>query len=1085
VNAIIAWFARNGVAANLLLVSIVVAGLLTVGSMKQEVFPEVDSGMISVAVEYPGASPEEIEESIVVRIEEQLQGVDGVKRIRSTSAEGAGAVTVEVMDDADVSRVLDDVKNRVDAIDTFPEEAEKPTIEELLLRRAVLTVAVSGDTDERTLKTLGQRVRDEITMLPGITQAELVAARPYEISIEVSEDALQRHGLTFDQVAQAVARSSLDLPGGTIRGADGEILLRTKGQAYRGMEFEALPVLTRADGTRLLVGDVADVRDAFADEDLEARFDGEHAVLVEVYRVGEQSAPDVSQAVHDYVAAMEGRLPAGVSLTIWNDDTRILKARRDTLIRNGFQGFLLVMLALALFLRFRIAMWVAVGVPVSVLGALWLMPQLGVTVNLLSLFAFIVVIGILVDDAIVTGENVYRLQDEGLEPELAAVLGTQQVSKPVTFGMLTTVAAFAPLLFLPGNFGKLSVTIPLVVISALAVSWTESKLCLPYHLAHSGDDGRASRNPVGRGLRRLQDAVSRGLQAFLHGVYRPFLEAAIKWRWLTLSVAVAILLVSFAYAAAGHVKFTFFPPVEGDNVVALLTLPEGTPASVTEREVERLAAAAEAVRAGIDGEAAGEAPGSVFEHVLATVGDQPFAKRQARDPSQASGSASQAHKGEVNVMLVPSEQREVTSEEVARRWRERVPEIPDAVELRFTSALFSTGKPIDLQLEGADVAELRSASEALQARLRDFDGVYDVADSFREGKRELQLSIRPAAEAAGLTLRDLARQVRQAFYGEEVQRIQRGQDDVKVMVRFPESERRSLGDLERMRIRLPDGTAVPFSSVARAELGPGTSVIKRADRRRTIQVTAEVDLSQANPNEILANLRRDALPRILAEHPGVSFGLEGEQREQAETFAGMRKAFSTALLVIFALLAIPLRSWTQPFLIMSAIPFGIVGAIWGHVLFDRNLSMLSVVGMVALSGVVVNDSLVLVDRLNGKRAEGSGLDEAARDAGMARFRPVLLTTITTVFGLAPMLAETSVQAQFLIPMAISLAAGLVFATSVTLVLVPCGAIALEDVTGGLQALARRLFAREPGGGQDPGHGGRSHRLEAPLRTPHP
>ncbi|CAG0966344.1 Multidrug resistance protein MexB [Myxococcaceae bacterium] len=1065
-NSMIAWFARNGVAANLLLLAIVVAGLFTIGNIKQEIFPEVDTGLVSVAVEYPGASPEEIEESIVVRIEEQLQGVDGVKRIRSTAAEGAGVVVVELMDDADVARVLDDVKNRVDAIDTFPEEAEKPTIEEVLLRRAVLTVAVSGSGDERTLKTLGQRIRDEITMLPGITQAELVAARPFEISIEVSEEALQRYGLSFDQVAQAVARSSLDLPGGLIRGREGEILLRTKGQAYRGEEFEDLPVVNRPDGTRLRLRDVAKVRDAFADADLEARFDGEPSVLVEVYRVGSQSAPDISTTVRDYVDSMEGRLPEGISLTVWNDDTRILEARRDTLINNGMQGFLLVLISLALFLRLRIALWVAAGVPVSVLGALWLMPQLGVTVNLLSLFAFIVVIGILVDDAIVTGENVYRLQTEGMDPERAAIEGTQEVSTPVTFGMLTTVAAFLPLLTLPGTFGKLSVTIPVVVISALAVSLIESKFCLPYHLAHAGDDGSAEGNALGRRLREVQDAVSRGLQRFLATAYGPFLERAIAWRWLTLSIGIAVLIVSLAYVAGGHIRFVFFPAVEGDNVVALLTMPEGTSADVTRAEIERIAAAGEEIRREIDG--VDEERDSVFEHVLATVGDQPFRQRQSRDASDSKSGATAGHLGEVNVMLVPSEKRDVSSEEVARRWRERVGEIPDAVELSFTASLFSTGKAIDLQLEGANVAELRMAAEALKAKLRDYEGVYDVSDSFREGKRELRLAILPAAEASGLTLRDLARQVRQAFYGEEAQRIQRGQDDVKVMVRFPEEARRSLGDLEAMRIRLPDGTAVPFASVARADLGSGTSTIKRSDRRRIIHVTAEVDLSRANPNEVLASLRADSLPRILAEHPGVSYGLEGEQREQNETLDAMRGAFGMALLSIFALLAIPLRSWTQPFLIMSAIPFGIVGAIWGHVLFGRDLSMLSVIGMVALSGVVVNDSLVLIDWMNAHVSSGLSLEQAARRAGADRFRAVLLTSLTTVLGLVPMLAETSVQAQFLIPMAISVASGLTLATAVTLILVPCATLALDDVVRAIGRGARRLAGR--GGAAGPGAG---------------
>jgi multidrug efflux pump subunit AcrB len=1050
VKGAIAWFARNPVAANILLMLLVAGGLLTAPRIKQEIFPEVDTDLVTVTVEYPNASPEEVEEAICVRVEEEIHGVDGIKRLRSTATEGVGVVTAELYDDADGRRVLHDVKNRIDAIDTFPVEAEEPIVEKVVQRFPVINVAVWGDADERTLKVLGQQVRDELTAIPGITHAELIAARPYEIAIEVSEQALRRHGLTFDDLARAVGRSSLDLPGGIIKGAGGEVLLRTKGQAYRGVEFEELPLVVRPDGTRVLVRDVAAVVDGFEDTDQQARFDGHPAVLVQVFRVGVQSAPDVSRAVHAYVREAQPRMPAGITLTTWQDDNVLLESRRDLLLRNGLQGFALVVLVLALFLRPSVAFWVAAGVPAALLGTLWLLPTLDVSVNMVSLFAFILVLGILVDDAIVTGENIHTHQTRDPDPVRAAIRGTQEVSTPVTFGVLTTVAAFTPMLLLPGIFGRLSRTIPLVVITALLFSLVEAKLVLPAHLAHR----RRARDGTPRGgvlgtLGRLHAGVGAGLEAFVRGAYQPFLDRCLAWRGLTLAVAVALLVLTFGYAAAGHLRFSFFPQLEGDHVVAYLTMPQGTPAEVTAGAVARLERAADEIRRELEAEG-----GRAFRHVLATVGEQPFRGRQESGMMAAGQAARGGHLGEVNVQLVESEHRAILSEEIARRWRERTGAVPDAVELVFNAALLSTGKPIDVQLRGSDVEALRHAARAVAARLAGYAGVLDIADSFRAGKQELKLAIRPEAEALGLSLADLARQVRQAFYGEEVQRIQRGRDDVRVMVRYPAADRRSLGDLEDMRIRLPDGTAVPFAAVARVELGRGYSTIRRTDRQRVIDVTAEVDLGVANPNEILADLRAAALPQVLAEHPGVGYALEGEQREQAETLATIRRYSLLSLIAIFALLAVPLRSYAQPFLIMTAIPFGIVGALWGHVLTGRDLSILSIIGIVALSGVVVNDSLVLVDWVNGRHREGVPVREAVRRAGAARFRAVLLTSLTTFAGLTPIMLEDSVQARFLIPMAVSLAFGVLFATAVTLVLVPAAYLALED----LRALGGRAAA---------------------------
>ncbi len=1058
-SRIVAWFADNGVAANLLMLLLVVGGVVTAIGIKQEVFPEMDSEIIAVLVPYPGAAPEEVEEGVVVRIEEKLQGLEGIKEIRSTAAENAATVLVEAQRGADLQKLLNDVKSRVDAIDTFPAEAEEPIIEDVVLRRQVLEVAISGDADERTLKRLGERVRDDISALPGITQVELAAVRPYEISIEVSEEALRAYGLTFDQVAQAVRRTSLDLPGGKVETAGGEILLRTEGQAYRGAEFEHLPLLALDDGTRLELGDVARVRDGFAETDRWSRFDGERSVLVKVFRVGDQSALDVAGKVQEYLTEARGRVPEGIELTVWHDRTRILQSRLDLLIRNGRMGFALVVLVLALFLKLRLAAWVSLGIPISFLGAIALMPLLDVSVNLISLFAFILVLGIVVDDAIIVGENIYTRYQAGQSGLAAAVDGADEVIKPVIFAVVTSIAAFTPLLWVPGAIGKIMRVIPLIVIPTLAFSLVESLLILPHHLSHlTHDPDERSRRRPSRFWYRVQEWVAARLDWLIRRSYVPSLERAIEWRYLTLAGMLAILMITVGVGVGGWIKFNFLPPIEADNVAAYLTLPQGTPAAVTAEMVERLER--EALELAREMEEEHGAP--QVRHVQATIGDQPF--RNAEGPAALTPTADSAapHLGEVNLELVPAEGRKVTSVEIADRWRERVDAIPDAVELLFTSSLFSSGEAVNVELSGPDVERLRRFAARLKEELRAYPGVRDITDSFRSGKQELELAITPEAEASGLTQLDLARQVRQAFYGEEVQRIQRGRDEVKVMVRLPETERRSLGDLENLRIRAPGGAEVPFTSAARAELARGPATIRRTDRRRVINVTADVDQARANANEILADLKSDALPRLQADFPEVGYSFEGEQQEQRETMGGLIRGFLIALLVIYALLAIPFKSYVQPAIVMSAIPFGLVGALWGHVAMGRDLAILSVFGIVALAGVVVNDSLVMVDFINRAVARGLPLTEAIRHAGTARFRPILLTSLTTFAGLTPLLLEKSVQAQFLIPMAISLGFGVLFATFITLILVPALYAILEDV----KAFARRLLGFEPEAGAE-------------------
>ena len=1033
----IEWVANNTVAANLLMWLVLLAGFITLPSIKQEVFPEFSTETITISVPYLGAAPEEVEEGVCIKIEEQIQGIDGIEKITSKASEGSGVVTVELLEGADISRVLDDIKTSVDGIETFPEETESPIIKEVLVRQQVLDVAVFGDTDEKSLKVVGEQIRDDLSALPGITQVDLEAARPYEVSIEVSEDALRRYGLTFEAVARAVSQSSLDLPGGSVKTEGGEILLRTKGQAYRGAEFAGISLISRADGTEIKLGDVADVVDGFQDTDLSARFDGKPAVLLKVYRVGEQNTVEVSETVKDYLEREAGTFPEGIQAKVWNDSSELLKSRLELLLRNGKVGFFLVIVILTLFLRLKLSFWTSLGIPISFMGTIWLMPSLDVSINMISLFAFIVVLGIVVDDAIVVGEHIFHQVETGKEGIRAAVDGTLNMTVPVVFAVLTTMAAFAPLLFVPGPMGKVFRNLPLIVIPTLMFSLLECLFILPAHLSHLKHREKKS-GKARKYLDSLMGSFDYLLKLFTDKVYHPLLKFLLYWRYATLAFSLLILLLTVGYFVGGRVHFEFMPDVEADNIVATLTLPLGTPVEKTSQSVAELERSLEVLKKELEEEGHGD----VIRHVMTSIGSQPSSG--ARGP-MAAQVQSAAHLAEVSVELVSSENRSLSSTYLVDRWRELTRPIPDVVALDFTSSLFNTGEDINIQFTAKDMATLRGAAEDLKENLREFNGVFDISDSFRAGKKEVKLKIKPEAEMLNLTQMSMARQIRQAFYGEEAQRIQRGRDDVRIMVRYSEKERETLGSLEEMRIRTPSGAEVPFSTVASAEVGRGFSTIDRVDRRRAINVTAAVNPAEANANEIIARLEDVELPAILARYPGLSYSLEGQQKEMQDSMAALAEGFLIAIIFIFVLVAVPLKSYIQPLIIMSAIPFGLVGALIGHIIMGYNVSMLSMFGVVALAGVVVNDSLILVDTVNKNRAEGMNLYKAVTSAGVVRLRPILLTSLTTFGGLMPLILEKSLQARFMIPMAISLGFGIMFATIITLVLVPTLYIILADL----------------------------------------
>jgi multidrug efflux pump subunit AcrB len=1037
-NRIIEWFVHNPVASNLLMLVMVVGGVMILASIRQEEFPAIEPEAVRITVEYRGASPEEVEESICIRVEEAIEGTPNLDRITSVAAEGACNVTAELVIGSNVDVATSEMQNRIDAIDTFPVEAEKPTVAKYDMRRGVLKVAISGSIDERDLKTVGQRAREEIAALPEVSQAELVFDRPYEVSIEISEETLRRHELDLDTVARAVRNASLDLPGGSVKTAGGEILLRAKGQAYHGIEFEEIVVLTRNDGTLVRLRDIGTVIDGFEDTELRGLFNGEPSVVVKVQLIGDEDVLDAAAAVKAWVPEFRASVPEGVEITIFNDESLDLVSRLDVLARNGRSGLILVLITLTLFLRFRLAMWVAAGVPISFLGAVMLFPAFGVTISTMTVMACILVLGILVDDAIVIGESVHTHEEQLNDQVEAAVKGTQAVYIPVFFGVMTSMAAFLPILLVPGRMGSFFGVIGLTAILCLVFSLVESQFILPAHLAHRRiSPKRAEPNAIVAHWLAIQNRMSGWLERMGNVHYHNLLEGAIQWRYAVVTAAIGVLILSSALFASGRLRYQFFPQVAGNVAYATLTMEQGVPLARTEIAVAQIQHAADRLRREFDEEFPGP---SIVVHTFGSIGEQ-----LGRDGPQRPSGLGGAHLAELGIELVPAVDRDITTDEVLARWRELTGPVPDAVELVFGSDAFSAGEPINIEIFGPnDIGELTQASAMVKQFLATFAGVSDIADSFRSGKQEVQLSVRESALPLGLTQNDLARQVRQAFYGAEAQRIQRGRDDVRVMIRYPEVERRSLGSLEEMRIRTRDGIEVPFAAVADAEISRGFASIRRTDRRRVVTVTADVDRSVTTPDRIIAAFEAWT-PQLEEAFPEVTYRLGGEQREQADAAGGVIKGFGMALMIIYVLLAIPLRSYLQPFIIMSVIPFGTVGAILGHYLLGWDVVFFSVLGMVALSGVVVNASLVMVHTINTHREKGLPFVEAIRTASILRFRPIVLTTATTFLGLLPLMFETAVPAMPMIPMAISLGFGVLYASIMTLILVPVGYVILDDL----------------------------------------
>ncbi len=1035
----LAWMARNGVAANVLMIVLISGGITMLGRIKQEVFPEIEVDTILVQVAYPGASPSEVEQGICLSVEEAVRGLDGIEEVRCTANESVATVGADLILGTNPDRALSDVKSAVDRIASFPENAERPVISIATNRAKVISLVLSGDVSEEELWRLAEDSRRSLLESDRITYVEISGVRPLEISVEIPQSRLREYGLTMQQVAASIRAASIDLPGGSVKTSGGEILLRTTERRDRGEEFGDIVLLSGRDGAQVRLRDIADVRDAFQETDQEAFFNGERAAMVNVYRVGDQTPITVANAVKEWITDNGEMLPSGITATTWNDSSEMYQQRISLLERNAYIGLVLVFIILGFFLEPKLAVWVTLGIPISFAGSLIFLPAADISINMISLFAFIVTLGMVVDDAIIVGEAIYYRRESAGSMMAAAVEGAKEVGRPVTFSILTTCIAFAPLLFVPGVMGKFFRVIPAIVISVLLISLIESLFVLPAHLAHEMPWWlRLLLWPLLKVMNLMQaEKVGKGLEWFVLNVYEPFLVKALRWRYLTFAACLAILIGTVGLVAGGRVGFTFLPKIESDLIQVSLRMPVGTPVDETRAIAARIVSTADELIDEINNGGDYDIKRGIFNEVgSATVGGGPGGLRTGNG----------SHLSSAALYLVQSDLRPITTGEFVEQWREKIGEIPGAEALTFSFSIGGgAGKPIDVELSHPDSDILETASERLAAELRSYGGLRDVDSGVSLGKEQFDLTLRPEARAQGLTERDLATQVRSAFYGIEAARQQRGRQELRVYVRSPEEERRSVNNIENLIVRTPAGGEMPLGQAAIIDRGRAYTSIKRTEAKRVINVTADVDEDSANAAEIAADLTKGALPALQRDFPGLTFRFAGEQKERAKSMAALGRGFIVAMLIMIGLLSIAFRSYIQWAIIMIAIPFGIVGAIWGHAAMGFSLSFMSMMGIVALSGVVVNDSLILVVAVNEFRESGMRVWDAVKSGGVRRFRPILLTSLTTFFGLTPMILEPSVQARFLVPMAISLGFGVLFATFIMLVLVPSTYLIIEDV----------------------------------------
>ncbi|QDV17036.1 Multidrug resistance protein MdtB [Gimesia panareensis] len=1030
-KSVIKWAINNSPAMNTLMVTVLGVGLVSLMFMRREVFPEFELEIILVAVPYPGASPDEVEEGICQKMEEAVRAIDGIKKITSIASEGSGSLVLELRADVpDVQKILNEVRSEIDRIPSFPELAEDPEIQQITFRQVAIEVAVIGPGNEDAnseleLREVTEAIRDDLLQLKSVSQANIAGARDYQIDIEIPEATLRKYGLTLQDVARTVRRENLELPGGKMNTRSQVLLVRGKNKHLIGREIEKIPLVTEPGGVVLTVDDLGNVHDEFADTTMISEINGKPAMSIAVERTSQEDLLAIVEEVREFVK--NTKLPDGYKLKLWKDQSIDVRDRMELLSRNGLQGLILVFITLAIFLELRLAFWVALGIPISMFGACIVLYYTGQTLNMLSMFAFLMALGIIVDDAIVVGENIYEHRQMGKSFVVAAIDGAAEVLPSVCASVTTTIIAFAPLLFVSGIMGKFIAVMPIAVIAMLIISLLESTFILPCHLAH----GKVSKSGVREG--ESEGFVGRKLNAFIEKCYTPVLKASLNYPSSTLAVAAALMLISAGLIMGGFAPFNLFPKTDFRMIEAIVEFPDGTPQSITDAATRKI----QQDFLDLDQEYQQQHGNSLVKLTRRNVG---FGTRE-ESGARLGGTVEGSHIGKVSIEIVEAEERTLGSEELLERWRERVGEVPGVDRLTFKSpSMGPGGKPIEFKLlsDANHLAELEAAVEDCKRELETYPGVKDVNDDSSPGKWEFQIKIKDKARAMGVPLADVAETVRATYYGEEVMRLQRGRHEVKLMVRYPEDERRSLMSFDDIRIRTGDGAERPLTELADVAVKRGYSEINRIDQQRSITVYSDLNEKEGNAREIVKSLKKPGgfMEELAAKYPNVRVRWEGQQEQTNESVNSLIIGLMIALASMFALLTIEFRSYIQPLIILGIIPFGIIGAVFGHAILGMELTLFSLFGLVALTGVVVNDSIVLIDFINHRVADGLPLKEALIDAGRRRFRPVLLTSMTTIVGLAPILKETSFQAQIIIPMAASLIFGLMLATVLVLFLIP-------------------------------------------------
>ena len=1057
----IAYMAGNSVAANLLMFALLAAGIVSLTGLEREAWPSVPFNHIEVSVPYPGATPEEVEESIVVKIEEQVSSLTDVIAVKSVAAPGIASVRVEVESGTDISERIDDIESAVARIQTFPASAERAEIREMTNSQSVIRLIVYGDISERSLKELAYQIEDELASLPAVSLVETSGVRQYEISIEIPSYRLRAFGLTLADIAAAVRRGSLDLSAGSIDTRDSQVRVRTLGQSYDQQDFEDIVVLSRSDGTVVRLGDIAEVHDEFQDIDLIVRHQNQPAAFVEVSRAEGEQVMEVATAVHEHLAeVIIPSLPEGVGVTIWNDDSQTYSERVNLLLKNGGLGLLLVFVALALFLQIRLAIWVTIGLLVSFVGVLSVMLLLDIAINTISLFVFVLAIGIIVDDAIVVAEHIHLERMRGTPGVTAAVRGARRIKVPLTFAVLTSIAAFFPLLYIPGGIGEVWSALPIIVIGMLLISLVESLLILPNHLSHLPGPDWAPTSTADRFFAGTQAFVDRVLNRFIDGPLDRALRFATGQPLTTVAGALGLLIVSVSLIPAGIVPFTFADVVEGDFVTATLEMPDGTTADRTYEVAQELEEAGQRAIARLELDRPADAP-PLLSGVTVMVGMRPRVEGGGLAPDPTVNP--EANIATVEFKLLGAQQRQIGTIEVVQAWREELGILPYVRGITLSGEVIDLGNPIEAVLSHPDPDRLVEIAESVVNGLRNVQGVFDVRSDHTPGIREIQLELRPEARTLGLTLDDLAQQTRAAIFGAEAVRVQRGTEEVRAFVRLPVAERNAITDVEGFLIRTPGGAELPLSQVASFSSGISPPAIRRRDGERVVTVTGDVDAAVISGGEANAILTDELLAGLTAGNPGLTYLLGGEQQQQVQSLDALYRGFALAMLMIFALLAIPLRSYTKPFIIMAVIPFGLIGVILGHLILNLPFSATAIMGILGLSGVVVNDSLVMIDFIDQRLREGAPTRVAIIDGAKRRFRPIMLTSVTTFLGFTPLILEPSIQAQFLMPFAASIGFGMLITTAILMMLVPA-----------LNAILLRANAREAATGIEeyaaaPGH----------------